>query len=337
MARILKRVEQVRDMATVKDIAAAVGVSVATVSNVLNGRPNVGRVIRQRVLRVAKELGYRPNRSAQAMRTGRTRAIGLVLPDLTNPFFPELAQAVENTARSLGLLVCLVDSQGRVDGEADGFALLTQHAVDGIIWCPVGSRAPAHLKTLARPVVLIDRPRPGFAVVHSNYVMGGRLLAKYALKMGHTRVGLLSGPRNLESARQRRDAFVDAFPRNIQIAWEVNVGFDGLLTAAACDALRRRRNATLIVAGNDLIAISAIRCLAEAGVRVPDDVSITGFDNIRWTDVVTPRLTTIAQPVGAIGAKAVQLMQQRMSGEKIASRRTIFDVALIERDSVRRN
>jgi len=321
-------------MATVKDIAATVGVSVATVSNVLNGRPNVGRVNRQRVLRVAKQLGYRPNRAAQAMRTGRTRAIGLVLPDLTNPFFPELAQAVENTARSLGLLVCLIDSQGRVDGEADGFALLMQHAVDGVIWCPVAPRLPAHLQTLARPVVLIERPRPGFAVVHSNYVMGGRLLAQYALRMGHTRVGLLSGPQNLESARQRRDGFVNAFPPG-EIAWAVNVGFDGLLTPGARDALIRRRNATLIVAGNDLIAISAIRFLAEQGVSVPDEVSITGFDNISWADVIRPRLTTIAQPVGAIGAKAVELMQERMSGAKIATRRTIFDVALVERDSVK--
>jgi LacI family transcriptional regulator len=322
-------------MATVKDIAAAVGVSIATVSNVLNGRPNVGRANRQRVLDVAKELGYSPNRAAQAMRTGLTRAIGLVLPDLTNPFFPELAQAVEKTARNHGLLVCLIDSQGRVDGESDGFALLTQHAVDGIIWCPLGPRLPVSLKKLARPVVLIDRPHPGYAVVHSDYAMGGRLLAKYALRMGHTRVGLLSGPQNLESARQRRDGFVDAYPRNIKIAWEVSVGFDGVLTPEAVDALRRRRNATLIVAGNDLIAISAIRCLSDHGVNVPEDVSITGFDNIRWTEVVTPRLTTIGQPVGAIGAKAVELMQERLSGEKILARPTVFDVTLIERDSVK--
>jgi LacI family transcriptional regulator len=322
-------------MATVKDIAAAVGVSVATVSNVLNGRPNVGRLNRHKVLRAAKRLGYRPNRAAQAMRTGRTRAIGLVLPDLTNPFFPELAQAVESTARSLGLLVCLIDSQGSFAGEADGFALLMQHAVDGIIWCPVGPRLPPRLKTLTHPVVLIDRPRPGYAVVHSNYVMGGELLARYALKTGHTRVGLLSGPQNLASARQRRDGFVKAFPRDIEIAWEVSVGFDGVLSRAALDALRHRCNATLIVAGNDLIAISAIRFLGEQGVSVPDDVSITGFDNISWTDVVRPRLTTIAQPVGAIGAKAVELMQERMSGAKIPARRTVFDVALVERDSVK--
>src|SRR5262249_8958816 len=139
-------------MSTVKDIATAVGVSVATVSNVLNGKPNVGGVIRKKVLDAAKRLGYKPNRLAQGMRTGRTRAIGLVLPDLTNPFFPELAQAVENTARSLGLVVCLVDSQGRAEGESDGFSLLMQHVVDGIIWCPLGSRPPAGLKNLDRPI-----------------------------------------------------------------------------------------------------------------------------------------------------------------------------------------
>lgn len=323
-------------MATVKDIAAAVGVSVATVSNVLNGRPNVGRANRERVLHAAKALGYQPNRAAQAMRTGRTRAIGLVLPDLTNPFFPELAQAVENTARGLGLLVCLIDSQGRPDGESDGIDLLMQHGVDGVIWCPLGPRLPTNVRNLPRPVVLIDRPRSGYVVVHSDYRMGGRLLAQYALRMGHTRVGLLSGPQNIESARQRRDGFVDSHPRSIKIAWEVNIGFDGVLTSDAIDALQRRREATLIVAGNDLIAISAIRWLTEHGVSVPEDVSITGFDNIGWTDVVTPRLTTIAQPLGAIGAKAVELLQESMSGAKISTGRTIIDVTLIERDSVKR-
>ncbi len=323
-------------MATIRDVAAAVGVSVATVSNVLNGRPNVGRKIRQQVLRTAKELGYTPNRAAQAMRTGRTRAIGLVLPDLTNPFFPELAQAVENTARQAGLLVCLIDSQGTAEGESDGFALLLQHAVDAVIWCPVGPHMPANLRSFTRPVVLVDRPRPGYDVVHSDYVLGGRLLAEYALKMGHTRIGLLSGPRNLESARQRRDGFVKAFPRELKIAWEVNVSFNGVLGGAAMAALTHRKSATLIVCGNDLIAVNAMRCLSEHGVKLPDEVSVTGFDNIRWAEVVTPRLTTIAQPVGAIGAKAVELLRERMSGAALVNRRTLFDVMLVERDSVKR-
>ncbi len=322
-------------MTTIKDLAARVGVSVATVSNVLNDKPNVGDAVREKVLRAARELGYRPHRAAQAMRKGRTRAIGLVLPDLTNPFFPQLAQAVENTARQLGLLVCLIDSQGAAEGESDGLLLLSQHGVDGVIWCPVGPHVPALLRTLDRPVVLIDRPRPGFAAVHSNYLMGGQLLARYALQQGHTRVGLLSGPRHLESAQQRRNGFVRAFPRRIEIAWEVRVGFDGILTREARDALLRRRRATLIVAANDLIAINAIHFLSEQDVNVPGDVSVTGFDDISWARVVSPRLTTIAQPLAAIGKRAVELLQERMSGARIPTRATVFDVTLVERDSVK--
>jgi LacI family transcriptional regulator len=323
-------------MATVKDIAAVVGVSVATVSNVLNGRPNVGRSVRQKVLRAAQRLAYRPNRAAQAMRTGRTRAIGLVLPDLTNPFFPQLAQAVESTARSLGMAVCLIDSQGSATGEADGFVLLLQHAVDGIIWCPVGPRRLPHEEKHTPPIVLIDRPQPGYPVVHSNYVMGGGLLAAYAVRMGHRRVALLSGPQQLASARQRRDGFVKALPAEVEIAWEVCVGFDGVLGREAHAALARLKKATLIVAGNDLIAISAIRVLSDRGMNVPEDISITGFDDISWADVVRPRLTTIAQPLDALGARAVELLQACVTGAKIAPRRTVIDVALIERESVRR-
>lgn len=322
-------------MVTIKDIAAKVGVSVATVSNVLNNKPNVGSTARRKVLRAAKDLGYRPHRAAQAMRKGRTHSIGLVLPDLTNPFFPQLAQAIENKARDLGLLVCLIDSQDSTAGEADGVTLLSQHGVDGLIWCPVGTGVPPPIRTLDRPVVLIDRPRPGFPVVHSNYLMGGELLARHALQRGHSRVGLLSGPRNVVSAQQRRDGFVKAFPDRVEIAWEVRMGFDGVLPPEACELLLQRKGATLIVCGNDLIAVNAMRFLSQHNVRVPHDVSFVGFDDISWARIVTPRLTTIAQPLVEIGTRALEVLQIRMSGTTLASRVTVFDVSLIERDSVK--
>jgi LacI family transcriptional regulator len=322
-------------MATIKDVAARVGVSVATVSNALNGKPNVGSAVRRKVLSAAKDLGYRPHRAAQAMRKGRTRAIGLVLPDLTNPFFPQLAQTVENKARKLGLLVCLIDSQDGPEGEADGLTLLAEHGVDGIIWCPVGPRSPPAIQTLGRPVVLIDRPRPGFAVVQSNNLMGGQLLAQYAVRQGHTRVGLLSGPRGVQSAQQRRSGFLSAYPQRLEIAWEVRVGFDGILPPEACAALLDRRGATLVVAGNDLIAINALRFLAQHDIRVPDDVSVAGFDDISWARIVSPRLTTIAQPLVAIGTRAVELLDERLCGAEIANRATVFDVTLVERESVK--
>lgn len=323
-------------MVTIRDIARAVGVSVATVSNVLNDRPNVGPAIRERVLAAVRELGYRPNRAAQAMRAGRTRSIGLVLPDLTNPFFPELAQAVERTARAAGLLVCLIDSQGSTSGESDGFDLLDQHGVDGVIWCPVGRGLPRGARRLGRPIVLIDRPRRGFDVVQSDYRMGGRLLAEHAIAMGHRVVGLLSGPLELESARQRRDGFVASAEGRLRIEWETPVGFDGALTADARRRLDRRGDATLVACGNDLIAIGALRHLSEHGVAVPADVSVTGFDDIRWSDLVSPRLTTIAQPVADLGACAVDLMKARIAGREPARAPVLFPVRLVARDSVKR-
>lgn len=323
-------------MATVKDIARAVGVSVATVSNVLNKRPNVGEAVRRRVLEAVAEMGYQPNRAAQAMRTGRSRAIGLVLPDLTNPFFPELAQAVEQTARAAGLLVCLIDSQGSPAGESDGFDLLMQHAVDGIIWCPLGTRLPPRAREYGGPLVLVDRARPGYDVVHADYEAGGALLAAYALGQGHRRFGLLSGPPSLASARQRRDGFVATLPDTASVVWEVSLDFDGSLSPEAREQLADRGAASLIVCGNDLIAISTIRHLAGLGVQVPRDVSVVGFDNIRWADLVSPPLTTIAQPLGEIGSRAVEILRTRMRGEAPARRRTVCSVQLIERDSVRR-
>jgi DNA-binding LacI/PurR family transcriptional regulator len=324
-----------RQATTIGDIAKAVGVSVSTVSNALNGKANVGRAMRQQILRVARELYYRPNRAAKALRTGQNLTIGLVLPDLTNPFFPELTQSVESTARKAGLLVCLIDSHGSTQGESDGFELLSQHAVDGIIWCPLGQNAPAALEAYTRPVILIDRPRAGYDVVHSDYLMGGRLLAEYAHRKGHSRIVLISGPRNTESARLRRDGFLNGLHKDSKVCWDLHVPFDGQLTEGAVAALKDRGEATLVVCGNDMIAISAMHYLSEMGLKVPDHVSVTGFDNIKWTEVVIPRLTTVAQPVGALGVKAVELLRARMNSADGVRRRALLGVRLIERDSVK--
>ncbi len=140
--------------------------------------------------------------------------------------------------------------------------LLAQHGIDGVIWCPVGPNVPSPLRTLDRPAVLIDLPKPGFAAVHSNYRLGGQLLGRYALQQGHTRIGLLSGPTSLESARQRPNGFLHTFPRQLQIAREVRAGFDVIHTRAARD-------------------------------------------------------TTVAQPLAAIGTRAVELLQERMAGAGI--------------------
>jgi len=319
-------------MATLKDVANEVGVSVATVSYVLTGRGSVGEAMTKKVLAAVEKLEYRPNRKAQAMRTGVSKSIGLVIPDLTNPFYPALAQSIENAARTAGFSVILIDCQNKTDIEEEGLNLLEQHIVDGIIWCPTGDKSIKKLSESKCPVVLLDRSHPGFNAVHCDYLRGGELLAEYAIKLGHRKIGLLSGPQRTDSAVQRRLGFINAAADNLDVMWEVEVPFSSELNAKARKALNSN-SVSLVVAANDLIAVGAIGALKDAGLRVPQDVSIVGFDNIPWSAVITPRLTTINQPVSFIAAEAVDMLVQKILSPEKPVRTIVLDVELVERDS----
>lgn len=323
-------------MATLKDVAKSVGVSVATVSYVLTGRGSVSQEMREKVLAAVKQLGYRPNRKAQAMRTGISNSIGIILPDLTKPFFPLLAQQVENEARKAGYAVLLIDCQNQTESEQEGFELLDQQGVDGIIWFPIDSSVPEGLKKMDCPVILIDRSLPGYDTVHCDYSHGGGLQAECVIGLGHKKVGLFSGPKNIESARKRRRGFVTAAKDKFDIVWDIDVPFSSELPEAAI-ALLKKNKVTMVVCADDLIAIGTLNILNELGIKVPEDISVVGFDNISWSTLVTPKLTTINQPIGAIGSEAINLLQHKIvsikEGTKEATRTIILDVELIERAS----
>ncbi len=319
-------------MTTLKDVAKEVGVSVATVSYVLNKTGSVSEAVSKQVLAAVKKLNYSPNRRAQAMRTGISQSIGLVLPDLTNPFFPELAQKVENEARKRGIAVVLIDSQNNIDAETQGLSILAQQSVDGIIWCSIGEVTPEKMHGIHCPVVLIDRASQGFDVVHANYRSGGAQVAEHALVLGHKKIGLLSGPQDIDSAMQRRNGFLEKAKNNLEVVWEVEVPFSTELNEAALAALKSK-SATLIFAADDLIAIGAINALSDLGIRVPEDVSVIGFDNIPWSSLVRPKLTTISQPISDIGKVAVDILFQRIQAPEKTVCSIILDVNLVVRDS----
>lgn len=319
-------------MATLKDIAKEVGVSVATVSYVLNNTGSVGEDVKKKVHEAVKKLNYRPNRRAQAMRTGISKSIGLVLPDLTNPFFPELAQSVENEARKRGIAVVLIDAQNNSDAELQGLAILQQQGVDGIIWCPVNHLVTQRITHIDLPIVLVDRPAQGFDVVHSNYRLGGALAADHALSLGHRRIGILCGPRNIDSAEQRRLGFKERLKDEADIVWEIEVPYSTSLNPAAFEALAAK-TATLVFAADDLIAIGAINSLNDMGMKVPEDLSIIGFDNIPWAELIRPKLTTISQPITEIGRISVDVLLQKIQFPGRATCSTILDVQLVKRDS----
>lgn len=320
-------------MATLKDVAKLVGVSVATVSYVLTGRGSVSKEVSEKVHSAVKELGYRPNRKAQAMRTGLSKSIGMILPDLTKPYFPHLAQQVESAARKAGFAVLLVDCQNQADAEEEGFDLLEQQGVDGIIWFPLDNHTPQNMHNLKCPVVLIDRTIPGYDAVHCDFSAGGALQARYAIQQGHRRVGLLCGPHTIESAPKRRQGFVDAAGDKLEIAWDIEVPFSTELTDEARQALQKN-DVSLIACGDDLIAIGALGALNDYGIKVPEQVSVLGFDNIPWSKIVTPKLTTINQPISAIGAEAVNILTQKIQTPDDTVRAIILGVELVERDSV---
>lgn len=318
---------------TIKDVAREAGVSIATVSFVMNGSGSVGREMRARVLKAAEDLGYRRNQLAKTMRTGRSNMIGLVLPDLCNPFFPELAHSVGEVARRSGYAVILVESNDG-ESEAEGLERLAVYGVDGICWCPSSKRDLLTELNIAVPAVVVDRPLPKHDTVTSNYAMGGKLLADFIARSQYRSIGLVTGPKNFPGTAQRRDGLIRALGQKVPVVWECANAFSTEIGEETIAALARK-DAELIVCANDTIAIGVIGALGKMGMRVPEDVGVVGFDDIPWSVLINPPLTTIRQPLKDIGAEAVGLLISRIERPDAPLKRVEVDVELVERGSTR--
>lgn len=316
-------------MVTLKDVAQRAGVSTATVSHVLNGTKKVRDVVAGRVRRAAEELGYYTNSSARTLRTGRSYTLGLMLPDLQNPFFPSLVQVIERKARAEGYSLLLIDAANDPASEADGFRLLAGKGVDGLIWIPLAGPPPTELPY---PVLVVDRPAGELDVVTADHHQGGRLLAEHALRLGHSRVGLISGPQSLASARLRRDGFLSGARGSLELAWEVETPFD-LNLPAEVESLLLDSPVSLLVAGSDVIAIGALHLLQRHGIEVPADVSVLGFDDIPWASLVRPQITTVRQPIGTIGERAVEVLLRRIEDPGTKRAEEVVPVELVPRES----
>ncbi|WP_414902425.1 LacI family DNA-binding transcriptional regulator [Sphingomonas flavalba] len=320
--------------ATLQDIAREAGVSITTVSYVLNGTGAVGAEMSKRIRATAKRMNYRANHSAKATRTGKTRTIGLILPDLTNPFFPLLAQSIQQSANEADYAVFLVDACNSVEGERAGAQDLLARGTDGIIWCPTsGNDGLSDLRDEI-PIVVVDRPMPDYDSVAADCYEGARQLADYLIEMGHAHVGVVAGPMAIPSARLRCEGFVDRFRKAASVDWTVENPFSIQLTDQTRASLKSSCSSA-IVCGNDLIALGVMRFLHESGLRIPDDVSVVGFDDISWASFTTPNLTTVRQPFAALGKRAFELLAQRMDGDDSPRALLRLDMSIAKRDSVR--
>ena len=321
-----------RKRATLKDVAKAAGVSLASTSYAINRTGSLGEETRAHILKTAEELGYRQNLAARATRTGRTGAIGFIVPDMANPFFPSLAQAIIQRARQSGYSVFVADTEGDLKQEAESFRALVDRGVDGVVWFPINDDSKAGSASDEIPTVVIDRTLPGLECIQAEYAEGGKRAAEYLIALGHKDIGVVSGPMDVKSMRDRCNAAITEIKSNASLAFEVSNAFSTELESSVCKAIEGKR-ATAVFVGADLIAIGILSHARAAGIRIPEDLSIVGFDDIPWAAHSNPTLTTIEMPVDEMAIEAVDAVIRRIDGEGDGSKRVIFEVNLIERET----
>ncbi len=314
---------------TLRDVARAAGVSPATASRALSAPDLVAPERRELVQRVARELGYRPNRAARELITGRTGHLCLVVPDLENPFFSAVAKAVQARARTTGHAVVVADAEEDPQLEAELVAQLGAQA-DGVLLCSPRMSADdlADVAAGDRPVLLVNREGAGLPSVVVDNSDGVRQAVRHLHALGHRRLAYAGGPAGSWSDARRRDglAALDLGVEVVDLGAHAPVFAGGV---AAAD-LALASGATAVLAHNDLMALGVLDRLRARGVRVPQDVSVVGFDDAPVATLVAPALTTVAVPLARLGRTAVDLL---LTPREATAPRTVLPVELVVRAS----
>jgi len=326
---------------TMNDVAERASVSVSTVSHVINGTRPVSEALRRRVRDAMDELGYRPNRLARSLRMGETHTIGVIVPDSSNPFFAEVARGIEDTSFAQRYSVILCNSDGDLEKELFYTSVLTSKQVDGILFVAAGV-STEHIRALQEdqvPVVVVDREIPEVSVdeVLTNNVHGGARVTRHLIDLGHRRIGCITGPSDVTPSADRvtgyRQALRDAgLPFDEGIVVKGDFQFEGGYRAAQ-QLLAVDDAPTAIFACNDLMAVGVIRAAREMGLRVPADLSVTGFDDVSLASFASPPLTTVAQPKYEMGVLATRLLFERMEDGGSPPRHRVLETRLIVRRS----
>lgn len=302
---------------TITDVARTAGVSLSTVSRVMNGNATVDPVLAERVRGVAAELGYSASPLARSLVLGRTSTVAVVIPDLANPTFQGILRGLSRAAAADGYHVLIADSAEQVDEERV-LAVETRRRTDGVILCAprmAQDELAALLPTLS-PVVVVNRaPQDDAPVVSADYRTALRGLAEHLYDLGHRRIVFLAGVARSASNAARLAAIADARTAHPDLTVvELPSGVDFDSGAAAADAVITT-GATAVLAFNDLVAMGLMSALAGRGVRVPDDISVAGFDDIPFAAYTSPPLTTAAVPAADLGAQAWAAMHDLLTGQ----------------------
>lgn len=329
-------------MPTISDVAKRAGVANITVSRVLNGAENVNPVTRRRVEQAIQELGYLPNLAARSLRSGQTRTLALLVPDIGNPFWPSVARGIEDAAQSGGYSIFLCNTDENPTKQRDYLFAVLQQRVDGVILAPCDPDAAslAPLREQGTPTVIIDRRVDGWNVdtVYADSVSGARALIQHLLNLGHTRIAALTGPAGVSTAEDRllgyrlalHEAGIAAEPRLLRYGeYRTTSGYQ-----MAKDVLAAGLAPTAFFAANQAIALGVLDALTERGLDVPRDVALVSFDDLPDVDHLFPFLTVVAQSAYDMGLNAAQLLLSRMSaGVALQPRHVVLPTRLILRYS----
>lgn len=312
---------------SIRDVAAHAQVSMATVSNTLNNPGRVSKRMQAKVHSAIAELGYVPNESARALRSGRSREIGLVVHDIRNPFFSDVALGADNAAEEVGDVVTLCSSAGSPDRERLQLRRLAGQHVKGIIINPVDLDAlnPGELLGAEVPIVVIARRPPGreHCSVWVDEVAGGELAAGHLLEQGHRSLAFLGNfPGRIRGVRLAMSSHQDPPSNLLEIPTDATLegGQTGGGRLAALDPATRP---TGIICGNDLIALGVLNALAAAGIRVPDDIAVVGYDDIAYAAAAATPLTTVRQPREEMGRSAVRLLLEEIADRTAHQHRSV--------------
>jgi LacI family transcriptional regulator len=328
---------------TLQDVAIRAGVSLGTASNVLNAPSIVAKETRERVERVMAEIGYVRDGAARQLSGGKSYAIGLVVFDVGNPHFATVARAVEDTVRDLGYLVILCDAGGSVERERRDLALLEEQRVAGILYTAVDnreSRSIARLRQRGIPVVRIGAlrgPRDRCCVA-TDHRRGGWLAAQHLIDLGHTRIGMISGPKALVPNAHRREGFLEALAQvGLKLDGRDDVEAAEMTMATGEEAAHRlfagKSRPTAVFCHNDLLALGALRALASRGLRVPQDVAVLGDDDIPFAEMSMVPLSSMKPQTYAVAQTAAELLLEEMADGGHEHQRIAFEPEVVARAS----
>lgn len=312
---------------TIKDVAGRAGVSTATASRVLSGHPSTSPAARTAVEQAVADLGFRPNAQARSLRRTTTQTLGLLLPDIRNPFFADLAHAVEQRARDFGYLTLFGNANESVEQQDRYFDVMLSQRVDGLIAAPQGDRASlAGILGSGLPTVFVDRVIDGADVpsISPDNRTGIHEAVEHLLGLGHRRIGYIAGPQSTSTGRERLRAYQEAISGTAadDDGDLVHVGdFQAASGAAGAHALLDLADPpTAVLAADSLMSIGAIGVCNERGVAIGADLAFVGYDDIEAFTLLNPALTVIAHDVDAMGRGAVEMLVAVIAGEAAESR-----------------